>query len=164
MLKSPSWLSKSRSRLLLGLLLWAGFAQSSVPLNNPRVRQLGLLLKCQCGCPYTVSDCDMTACHFAEPARERLLKSVEAGKSEKEILDGFVSEYGLKVLTRPPAEGFYLVGWIMPFAGVAGGLGLVGLLLQRYLRSRNNASSREASTDTVDKYRNQIDQGLGDIE
>jgi len=155
-----------RSKLLLGALLAVLLAHGGVPLNNPRVRQIGGLLQCQCGCPYTVADCDMQNCHFAEPARERILGLVEQGKSEKDILDAFVADYGLKILTRPPAEGFFLVGWIMPGVGVLVGFGIVALLLQRYLKQRPAPATPAPSPDSPEmaRYRDQIEKELSDLD
>ncbi len=47
-----------------------------------------------------------------------------AGKSEREILDGYVAEHGEKILSSPRAQGFGLVAWVGPFvlmvvAGIA---------------------------------------------
>jgi cytochrome c-type biogenesis protein CcmH/NrfF len=155
------------NRLALGALLTVALAMGSVPLNNPRVRSLGELLKCQCGCPYTVSSCDMQNCHFAEPVREELLKMVESGMTEKQILDVFEKRYGKLILTRPPAEGFYLLGWVMPFVGLGLGLTVIVLLLQRYM-SRRQATAAAAGpvqeTPELSRYREQIEKDLSDLE
>ena len=155
-----------RSKLLLGALVAVLLAHGAIPLNNPKVRQIGELLRCQCGCPYTVAECDMQNCHFAEPARDRILGMVEQGKSEKEILDAFVADYGLKILTRPPAEGFFLVGWIMPGVGVLVGLGIVALVLQRFLKQRPSPATPAPAADSPElaRYRDQIEKELSDLD
>jgi cytochrome c-type biogenesis protein CcmH len=51
--------------------------------------------------------------------RERL----EAGRSEKEILDYFVGSYGDWIILKPPATGLNLLVYILPVVVlVAGGL------------------------------------------
>ena len=97
----------------------------SVPLQNPRVRSIGELLSCQCGCGSSVTSCNMMNCHSAGPLRERVLAMVEAGVGDDQILAALEKEYGKIILRKPPAEGFYLISWVMPFIGLGGGLAFV---------------------------------------
>lgn len=157
-----------QSKLLLVFLLAVSLLQSSVPLADPRVRTLGELLMCQCGCGASVTSCNMINCHFADPAREDLLRMVEAGMDEKQVMDAFVGKYGKIVLRKPPAEGFYLIGWVMPFVGVAGGLALLWLILQNYLSRRPKAAPSGApavpETPELARYREKIEKDLADLE
>jgi cytochrome c-type biogenesis protein CcmH/NrfF len=157
----------SKPRLLLLALLTVSLAQSSVPLADARVRSIGEMLKCQCGCGATITSCNMINCHFADPVRVELLRLVEAGKGQQEILDTLVAEHGKVILMKPPAEGFYLIGWVMPFFGVAGGLVLVWVVLNSYLAKRPKtaaAAAGPASSPELDKYRDQIEKDLADSE
>jgi cytochrome c-type biogenesis protein CcmH/NrfF len=107
----------------------------------------------------------MQNCHFAEPARAELLKMVESGMTEKQILDVFEKRYGKLILTRPPAEGFYLLGWVMPFAGLGLGLTFILLLLQRYLNRRRAAlSGAAAESAELARYRERIERDLSRFE
>jgi cytochrome c-type biogenesis protein CcmH len=40
---------------------------------------------------------------------------LKEGKSEREILDYFVSIYGESILAEPPKKGIYNFLWIMPY-------------------------------------------------
>lgn len=135
----------------------AGQAPAVSPLTNPEVRRIGEKLLCLCGCGSTVTSCNMQHCGFSDPARIKILKMVEAGKSEEEILASFVSENGLRVLVKPPAEGFNLVGWLMPFAGIAVGLTFVWLMIQRFRRPLAAAPADDAA---LARYRNRIEKDL----
>lgn len=108
--------------------------QGALPLENVRVRQLGDQLVCLCGCGSSVTSCNMLHCEFSEPARQKLLSMVNAGKSDSDILATFVAEYGQRVLMKPPAEGFNLLGWLMPFIAIVAGLALVWLVIRRFRR------------------------------
>jgi len=156
-----------RSKLLLALILTAALVQGIVPLTNERVRRLGDMLKCKCGCNASITGCNMINCHFADPVRMTLLKMLEEGKSDKEIFDAIVQEHGKDVLLKPPAEGFFLMGWVMPFAGLAGGLGVVYLVLQR-IRKRPAAATGpvEEAAESADltRYRERIEKDLSDLE
>jgi cytochrome c-type biogenesis protein CcmH/NrfF len=101
------------------------------PLENPRVRQLGDQLACLCGCGSSVTSCNMLHCHFSEPARQKLLTMVKAGMSDSDIFASFVRDYGPRILLKPPAEGFNLLGWVMPFVALALGLAVVWWFIQR---------------------------------
>ncbi|MGO9097577.1 MAG: cytochrome c-type biogenesis protein CcmH [Bryobacteraceae bacterium] len=106
--------------------------QGATPLENPRVRRLGDQLVCLCGCGSSVTQCNMLHCEFSEPARQKLLKMVNAGMTDSDILAAFVKEYGQRVLMKPPSEGFNLLGWLMPFIALAAGLALVWWLIRRF--------------------------------
>jgi cytochrome c-type biogenesis protein CcmH/NrfF len=148
----------------------------SVPLENPRVRSIGELLSCQCGCGSSVTSCNMMNCHSSGPLRDRLLKMVEAGVSDEQILATFENEYGKIILRKPPAQGFYLISWVMPFVGLGGGLAVVWFVLQRILARRPAAAAGGASADlSVDagaepdspelaRYRERIEKELSDMD
>jgi cytochrome c-type biogenesis protein CcmH len=156
------------SSLALAALMSAALLTGSVPLQNPRVRSLGELLTCQCGCNYSISSCNMQGCHFADPARARLLQMVEAGVSDEQILATFEREYGKVILRQPPAKGFYLISWIMPFAGLGAGLALLWLILRRYLGPRPAAATASAAaapdSPALARYRERIEKDMADTD
>jgi cytochrome c-type biogenesis protein CcmH/NrfF len=153
--------------LLSGVLL-----TGSVPMQNPRVRSVGELLSCQCGCGASLSSCNMQNCHSAGPLRAELLRMVEAGVSDDQILATFEREYGKIILRKPPAEGFYLIGWVMPFVGLGGGLALIWFILQRYIARRPAAAAAgtsiavgaEPDSPELARYRERIEKELSDME
>jgi cytochrome c-type biogenesis protein CcmH/NrfF len=142
----------------------------SVPLQNPRVRSIGELLSCQCGCGSSVTSCNMMNCHSAGPLRERVLAMVEAGVSDDEILATLEKEYGKIILRKPPAEGFYLISWVMPFIGLGGGLALVWFVLQRYMAKRpatagaSTGAGAEPDSPELARYRERIEKDLSDMD
>ncbi len=152
--------------LLLGLFLVTSvlFAQGGSPLTNPEVRRIGEKLMCLCGCGSTVTSCNMQHCHFSDPARQKLLQMVNAGKSEEEILASFVSENGLRILVKPPAEGFNLLGWVMPFVGIAVGLTIVWLVIQRFRRPAPAAAAPEIQDAALAPYRQRIEKDLEKLD
>ncbi len=160
-----------RSSIALVALLSGVLLTGSVPLQNPRVRTVGELLTCQCGCNYSIGSCNMQACHFADPMRARLLQMVEAGISDDQIVATIEKEYGKIILRKPPAEGFYLVSWVMPFVGLAGGLALVWFMLQRYMAKRtatpgapNSVASVEPDSPELARYRDRIEKEMSDMD
>ena len=98
------------------LLLLAGlcFSQSaSLPIE---ARQVADKLACLCGaCKNTVATCQMLGCHYAAPAKEKVVEMQKAGSGESAILEFFIKREGLKALAVPPNEGFNALSWTMPF-------------------------------------------------
>ncbi len=116
------------------------------PLENPRVRLLGDQLGCLCGCGSSVTSCNMLHCHFSEPARQKLLTMVSAGMSDSDIFAAFVKDYGPQILLKPPAEGFNLLGWVMPFVAIAAGLAAVWWFIQRFRKPLAAGPEPDAAT------------------
>jgi cytochrome c-type biogenesis protein CcmH/NrfF len=152
---------------LAPFLLGAATLGAAVPLTNERVRRLGQSLKCKCGCNASITDCNMINCHFSDPVRLKLLAMVDEGrKSDSEIIFAIAGEYGQDVLLSPPTEGFYALGWTMPYIGLAAGSGVVWLVLKSYLRKRPSPAESAAvrpSAD-LDRYRERIDKDLSGME
>jgi cytochrome c-type biogenesis protein CcmH len=62
--------------------------------------------------------------------RELIRQQLSEGRTEAQITDYFVANYGVRVLAQPPASGFTTLVWVLPVIGLAGG----GLFLWRLLR------------------------------
>ncbi len=160
---------KLRSKLLLALMLTGALMQGTVPLTNERVRRLGDMLKCKCGCQASITGCNMINCHFSDPVRTELLRLVDAGASDDNIFASMQATYGKDIMLKPPSDnGFYMMGWAMPFAFIAGGLGLLYLVLQNFRKRRalteaGPESVPQASADLA-KYQSRIDKDLSDLE
>jgi len=88
-------------------------------------------LKCNCGCGLDVHSCQFQMqCGTSPVWSARIRQQLEQGLDEETIKAGFVAEFGPTVLMAPPAEGFNLVGYLLPaFAIVSAGM-LVGLVIR----------------------------------
>lgn len=153
-----------KTSLLVLALAALCLAQSTTPLANPRVRRLGDQLMCLCGCGATVTSCNMLGCQHSKPAREKLLAMVNAGASDSAILDSFVKESGLEILAKPPAQGFNLLGYLVPFAGIAFGLAFVWWFIKRFRKPVAMAAGPELDDAAFAGYRAQIDRDLEKLD
>lgn len=153
------------SRITSGLLcLGLTLAAQNVTTGEKsyfRVKEIGEKLKCQCSCNYTVGSCNMISCHFKTPVDDMVRAELAAGTGEDAILAKLKAKYGTVILASPPAEGFNLVGWIMPFAALAVGLLVVRSLLLRWRRPR---LAPAVSAPLVEKFRDQMEKDLADLE
>jgi cytochrome c-type biogenesis protein CcmH/NrfF len=157
-------MQRLRSSLFLVLLAAVCLAQSGSQLQSEAVRRVGSKLACLCGtCNNTVATCPMLECHFANPARIRIATLLAAGKSDSDIIDEFVKEYGLQVLAAPPTEGFSLLAWVMPWVGIAFGLAMVWLFVQRF-RKPAPAADSPADSENLARYRDRIEKDLAKLD
>jgi cytochrome c-type biogenesis protein CcmH len=153
-----------RTSILIVLLAAVCLGQSASQLQTEAVRRVGSKLACLCGgCNNTVADCPMLECHFALPARQRIASLQAMGKSDAEIIDEFVQQYGKQVLAVPPAEGFNLLAWVMPFVAIAAGLAIVWMFIQRFRRPVA-ASRGLADQETLSRYQAQIEKDLTKLD
>lgn len=153
-----------KTSLLVLALAALCLGQGTTPLTNPHVRRLGDQLMCLCGCGSSVTSCNMLQCSHSSPAREKLLSMVNAGMSDSAILDSFVKENGLQVLMKPPAQGFNLLGYVMPFAGILVGLAFVWWVIKRFRKPLAVAEGPELDPATLARYQERIDKDLEKLD
>jgi cytochrome c-type biogenesis protein CcmH/NrfF len=129
--------------------------ESAMDVFPPEVRRIGGRLACLCRtCVNTVGDCPMLQCHYSSPARMRIIAMSKAGQPDDAIVDSFVKEQGIQALSAPPAEGFNLLVWIMPWAAAALGLGAIAWYVKRYSKP---APIVELPAGTVDRFQAHMD-------
>ena len=107
--------------------------------KNERVRDLTPKFMCICGgCNQVLMNCNHIGC----PSREAMLKDlgnqVDQGKADDGVVEYFIDKYGTSVLSAPPASGFNLTAWVMPFAALGIGLIVAIIFLRRWRAARMN--------------------------
>src|SRR5262245_66162167 len=86
-----------------------------------------------------------------------LLRQIDQGKDDGSIIAYFAEKYGSTVLAAPPASGFNLAAWVMPFAALAIGA-LVAVYFLRQFRARW-AGAAPANADLA-KYQDKVEEEL----
>jgi len=112
----------------------------------------------------------MVECNSATPLRKTIQAGLAEGKNEDVIVAAFVQQYGPRILSEPPSKGFWLTAWVMPFVVLFLGGTLVSYVLWRWKSKYRmvpsaataGASTANASSALVEKYRAQIDRELED--
>lgn len=130
-----------------------------------QVREVGDKLMCSCGCGSQVSTCNMISCHGREPMVADIKTHLAAGLSIDAIVDAIVAKYGDGVRALPPATGFGLVGWAMPFFALGLGLVIAPIVVRRL---KNRPASENAATEALDpasveRFKAEIDKDLDDL-
>jgi len=87
-------------------------------MKGPTQTEIEESLTCQCGCGLTVHSCNHLQCPSAIPLKAEIAEHLAAGQARPEILAGFASTYGEKILSAPTTTGFNVVAWVMPFLAV----------------------------------------------
>ncbi len=152
---------KTRTLLLVPALALLLLAQERY--NSDDYQRVTGAMVCQCGgCNARVSECAMDRCPSSEPIREEVAERLQAGESAESVLAAFTERYGLRILAAPPASGFHLSVWVLPFVALA----LGGLLAVRVLgRWRRSAAVGDAapppSPEMLARLERDIDQMRG---
>jgi len=148
---------------LIVLLLAANLLAQSM---TPEVKRIGDRLACQCGsCNNQVSTCPMLNCHSATPLREEIAGMVRQGLNADQIVSAFVDKYGKVILAAPPAEGFDLMAWILPFIVLLSGFVFVYWLIRVWLIRKPALASGTAGTSEIpESYQKRIERELKDLE
>lgn len=154
-----------RNSLLLVLLAGLSLAQDSTEVISPEVRRVGQKLACLCGtCKNTVGSCPMLQCHYSSPAREKIAAMKAAGQSDDQVVAVMVAENGKQALSQPPAEGFSLLAWIMPFAAILLGLLAIVLFVKRFHGKRAAAGLPPLDEALLDRYHDQIEKEVAKLD
>ena len=122
---------------------------------SQRAKEIGTKLKCICrGCDMSAGLCAHPGGSFSGPCdtAKAELKEVDQllsqGKTEQQIIDAFVTEYGTVVYVEPPKKGFGLVAWLMPVFYSIVGLGLVVFVVRKWAVRPPSATAVPASAGT----------------
>jgi cytochrome c-type biogenesis protein CcmH len=147
----------NRLRLVpLALLLLASLAFTAD--RNERVKELTPKFMCICGgCNQVLMNCNHVGC----PSREAMLKDlgrqVDAGRDDDGVVEYFIGKYGASVLSAPPASGFNLTAWLMPFVALGIGFAVAIVFVRRY--RAQSAAAPSANAD-LSAYQQKIEEEL----
>src|SRR6187431_508912 len=99
------------------------------PAQEARARVLSKQLRCMVCQNQSIDDSDAP---LARDLRILVRERLQAGDSDRQVIDFLVSRYGEFVLLRPRLNAHTVLLWLAPFAAiVAGGVGLIVFLRRR---------------------------------
>jgi cytochrome c-type biogenesis protein CcmH len=91
-------------------------------------------LEAELVCPTCKTTLDQSNAPIALRMKRFVAARIAAGDSKSEIKDKLVAQFGRGVLAAPKKEGFDLLAWVVPLAGLVIGAGVLSLLLWRWTR------------------------------
>ena len=79
-------------------------------------------------------------------------QEIAGGQSEPQIIQSFVDQYGEQVLASPPKRGFNLVAWLLPFAVILVGGGIIYIAIKKWVwRGQQPTTTGEAEVEEGDE-------------
>ncbi len=87
-------------------------------------------------CPVCETTLDTSNAPVALRMKAFIRERIAAGDTKSEIKAALVDQFGPAVLAVPPKKGFELIAWVLPLAGLALGVLVVGLLAWRWSHTR----------------------------
>ena len=114
------------------LLCAAVFALLGAGDPATRFNEIGHQMMCICGCNQILLECNHVGCPDSDGMRNELMASLTRGDSDSLVEQGFVQKYGPTVLAAPTTRGFDRAAYIMPFAALIFGFGLVVLVIRAW--------------------------------
>jgi len=120
--------------------------------DDARFNKLGNKMMCACGCHQILLACNHVGCTYSDRMRDELSTALTRGDSDDLVLQAFVQKYGPTVLAAPPATGFNLVAWVMPFAVFFSAMGFAVLVVLRW-RQRAPAAAPASDSPGLDAMR-----------
>jgi len=137
------------------------FAQMAWQNRNLDVGRVGLRIACKCGCPDTVATCNMLACGFSKPAKEKISAMQQAGASDQTIIDSFTKEYGPDIFRSEPNS----LGWIIPYSVLALGVMVIVWFVRRYRRPQPLTEAGTLPDSAIlGRYQEQIEKDLARLD
>jgi cytochrome c-type biogenesis protein CcmH len=97
-----------------------------------RFNEIGHQMMCICGCNQILLECNHVGCPASDGMRNELMAAVERGDSDSLVEQGFVQKYGPTVLAAPTNKGFDRAAYIIPFAALILGFGLIVLVIRAW--------------------------------
>lgn len=155
--------------LMPGMVLAQGGEGDTTPVRDvtaDEVNELSSQLYCPVCENIPLDVCGTEAC---ARWRDQVRTLLEEGKSDEEVIDYFVTQFGERVVGTPRDPLLNFFSWAVPAASVIIGLGIVGFVLIRW--SGGSASSTRAGSQDEDDlpqedddYRNRLERELRDLE
>ena len=99
-------------------------------------------------CPTCRTTLDQSTSPIAERMRGFIARRIAAGDTKSEIKRKLVAEFGPRVVEPAPRkEGFGLLAWLLPVAGVLAGAAALALGAWRWSHARDGGAPRAAPVD-----------------
>jgi cytochrome c-type biogenesis protein CcmH len=131
---NPKTKPAKRSRKPAQILLLSAAIFALLGAGDPATRfnEIGHQMMCICGCNQILLECNHVGCPDSDGMRNELMAAVERGDSDSLVEQSFVQKYGPTVLAAPTTKGFDRAAYIMPFAALILGFGLIVLLIRTW--------------------------------
>jgi len=139
----------------------------SANVESPDALKVTSRVLCMCGgcVNQTLHEC---TCGTAENERAKVAAALAAGKTPEDVIQEYVDNYGLQVLSSPDRKGFNLFGWLVPFIVTFIGLVALTFVLRGWIRRPAEAPAETRPAESVDpaeaEYRKRLERELREFK
>ena len=109
-------------------------------------------------CPSCHTTLDQSNAPAAVEIKAEVAQMIRQCKTEQQILDAMVDEWGPTILSTPQTHGFDLLAWVLPLGGALAGVVVLGLGARRWARAP--AGPAEPGPRLDDETERRIDEEL----
>ncbi len=136
--------------------------QAPIVPRNDVERRLGQRLVCLCG-SCGKEPVGVCACEYAANIKRQIAALVDEGKTEDQILQHFIAQYGSQELLGAPLDqGFNRLAWLFPYLAGAGGVVAIGFAAVKW--SRHKESDPEAPLPADHALAERLDDELRNLD
>ena len=147
-------------KLGMAALLFVLVFVSPVRAASATVGDISKELICQCGCSMVLSNCTHVECASREAMIALIEQNLAQGRTEEQIIQSFVAQYGEQVLASPPKRGFNLTAWVLPFVAILGGGGVVYIALRNWVRRGQRSQTDTMAEEGDEEYQRRLKKEL----
>ena len=113
-------------------------------------------------CPSCHTTLDESTSPAANEIRAEVKQLIAQCKTEKQILDAMVAEWGPTILSTPQTHGFDLLAWVLPLGGIVAGAAGLAFGARAWSRGRRGPAGEGPSLSAEDERR--VDDALERFE
>jgi cytochrome c-type biogenesis protein CcmH len=140
----------------ISLALWLALAAPDPQALEQQAKQIEAMLIAPCCWSQQVSVHQSPASDEIKTNIRRLLAE---GKTQQQILDAYVAEYGDRILAEPPARGFSAALYVLPWIFLAGSIGLVVFVIRRLRTPAQAVATPDVRVAPIDEA---VDERIDD--
>jgi cytochrome c-type biogenesis protein CcmH len=127
------------------LLPTTALATSAMPSTPPQAQANLPDIEDQVMCPVCGTALNLSFSPQADRERAFIRHEIAQGKTENEIIDDLVAQYGTAVLAEPPKSGFDLTAWLVPGIAIIIAAIAIGFGLRRWRRAGRTCEEKAAT-------------------
>ena len=127
------------------LLPTTALATSATPGTPPQAQANLPDIEDQVMCPVCGTALNLSFSPQADRERAFIRHEIAQGKTENEIIDDLVAQYGTSVLAEPPKSGFDLTAWLVPGIAIIIAAIAIGFGLRRWRRAGRTVEEEAAT-------------------
>jgi cytochrome c-type biogenesis protein CcmH len=97
---------------------------------------------------------------FAVEMKQEIARQIKACRSNSQIIDSMVAQFGPAVLSTPQTHGFDLIAWVLPLGGILLGAAALAFGARRWQAVRATASDDSPQSPLEPEDERRVDEEL----